>query len=407
VTLGALTATGPILVRVPDSTQTDPTLALDVVRQDERLALEIDLEGDRTGLAAAAVEFEIASTADGPPLLHSPAALAPSPRAGAMLAQGVADMRVLPPGDYIVRAKVRQGNDLLGEVHRAFTVTPTVRIAAAGPAGSTTAGTPAAPRFTTRMPVVTVAQFGLDDVLAKPVLGTFLDRVALRPDAALPGVRDLVTRARAGGIETLVVSDAEAATAPTAAFLKGLSLLANRKLEPAAAAFREAMRGSVDFYPAMIYLGACYAAGGKDKEAAAVWRTALIREEDAAPLHSMLADAHLRQGRGDLAYDGLATARDRWPEDQGLQRRFAVAALMSGRETEGLLALDELLEKHAEDEPSLALGLLALYEAHGNHQPIESVEEDRVRMRKFADAYRARGGPSLALIETWVKEVAK
>ena len=47
VPLGGLTATGPILVRVPDSTQSDPSLALDVVRQDERLALEIDLEGEK------------------------------------------------------------------------------------------------------------------------------------------------------------------------------------------------------------------------------------------------------------------------------------------------------------------------------------------------------------------------
>jgi len=406
VRMGGLTATGPILVRVPDNTQTDPSLALDVIRQDERLALEIDLEGDPTSLTAADVEFEIASTADGPALLHSPAALSPSPRSGAMLAQGVADLRVLPPGGYVARAKVTQGNDLLGEVRRAFTVTSTVRVTA-GAAGATNAASSATPRFTTRMPVVTVASFGLQDVLAPPVLGPFLERVALRPDASLPGVRDLVSKARTGGVESLVVSDAEAATAPTAAFLKGLSLLANRKLEPAAAAFREAMRGSVDFYPAMIYLGACYAAGGKDKEAAAVWRTALIREGETASLHSMLADAHLRQGRGDLAFDDLAASRDRWPDDQGLQRRFAVAALMSGRETDGLLALDDLLDKHAEDEPSLALGMLALYEAHGNNQPIESAAADLARMQRFAEAYRVHGGPSLALIETWVKEVAK
>ena len=138
-----------------------------------------------------------------------------------------------------------------------------------------------------------------------------------------------------------------------------------------------------------------------------MWRTALIREGETASLHSMLADAHLRQGRGDLAFDDLAASRDRWPDDQGLQRRFAVAALMSGRETEGLLALDDLLDKHAEDEPSLALGMLALYEAHGNNQPIESAAADLARMQRFAEAYRVHGGPSLALIETWVKEVAK
>ena len=61
------------------------------------------------------------------------------PRAGAMLAQGVADMRVLPPGDYFARAKVTQGNDLLGEVRRAFTVLRRCG-STAGAAGATQCG---------------------------------------------------------------------------------------------------------------------------------------------------------------------------------------------------------------------------------------------------------------------------
>ena len=52
-------------------------------------------------------------------------------------------------------------------------------------------------------------------------------------------------------------------SAPAAsAFLKGLTLLANQKFEAAANEFRDAIRASPDFYPAMVYLGACYAAGG-------------------------------------------------------------------------------------------------------------------------------------------------
>ena len=162
------------------------------------------------------------------------------------------------------------------------------------------------------------------------------------------------------------------------------------------------MRGSADFYPAMVYLGACYAAGGKDKEAAGAWRTALIREGDAPALHVMLADALLRQGRGDLAVDDLDAARSRWPEDQALQRRFAVAALLGGNQINGLRTLDELIEKRADDELSLAFALLVLYEAFNSRQPIESVDQDRARMMRLADVYRARGGPSLALVDTWV-----
>ncbi len=69
--------------------------------------------------------------------------------------------------------------------------------------------------------------------------------------------------------------------------------------------------------------------------------------------------------------------------------------------------LDELLEKHAEDEPTLALALLSLYDAFVGEQPIEGVEQDRTRMLRYADAYRRRGGPSLALVDTWVAAATK
>ena len=406
VTLGSMKATGPVLVRVPGGPEGEARLALDGARQDERLALEVDLEADKSRIESTGVEFEIAATADGPALLHSSAVLSPGPRDGSILAQGVASMRALPPGSYIVRAKVTSGRDGIGEVRRAFAVTEAPRaVAGTGGATPTVVGRPSGVRPVARLPISAAPPFALDQVLAAPVLGVFLDRVAERPDAAAPPVRELIDRARTKGPGGLVVTDAEAAAAP-GAFLKGLSLLADRKLEPAAAAFRDAMRVSADFYPAMIYLGACYAAGGRDKEAAAVWRTALIREGETPALHVMLGDALLRDGRGDLAIDDLRESHLKWPNDLALKRRFAVAALVAGQELEGLQAMDELIEQHADDENSLGLALLVMYEAFGDGQPIESVERDRVRMRRLADAYRARGGPSTALIDAWLAVAA-
>jgi VWFA-related protein len=401
VPLGRLTATGPMLVRVPNGSAGEPRLALDTVRQDERLALEIDLEGDKDRFEGTAVEFEIASTADGASLLHTTATLSPGPREGSMLAQGVADMRLLPPGAYVVRAKVTSHTEPLGDMRRAFTVMGAPRLVVDAKDPSIASTGRAVPERPAGRLLVAAPPFALDHVLSPPILGAFLDRVAARPDASSPAVRELLERARTTGLDGLVVSDA-AAAAPVGAFLKGLALLANNKIEPAAAAFREAMRGSADFYPAMVYLGACYAAGGKDKEAAGAWRTALIREGDAPALHVMLADALLRQGRGDLAVDDLDSAHSRWPEDQALTRRFAVAALLGGKQIDGLQALDELIEKGAEDELSLAFALLTLYEAFESRQPIQSVDQDRVRMVRLADTYRARGGSSLALVDTWV-----
>jgi hypothetical protein len=400
VAIGPLNATGPVLVRVPARTEGEPRLALDAVRQDERLALEVGLEGAVDRIATADVVFEIAKTVDGPPLVNAMGSLSRGGPEGALLAHAVADMRVLPPGDYVARARIKTGTETLGELRRGFAVTGGVAadLAAAPATGrSVTIARPSVPL--SARAVGAVQPFALDQVLAPQVLGGFLERVAARPDAATPMIRDLVERARTQGIVDLYVSDTLAAESPVAAFLRGLALLSQKKVELAANAFRSAMRESPDLFPAMVYLGACYAAGGKDKEAAGAWQTAMIKEGDAVALHKLLTDALLRQGNGDQALRAVETARARWPEDEGLQRRFVVAALLGGKPAEGLQTLDTLGQK---EETSIALALLVLYEAFTSGRPVESAEQDRVRMLRLADSYRATGGPALPLIETWV-----
>ena len=207
---------------------------------------------------------------------------------------------------------------------------------------------------------------------------------------------------RAANIGQLYVSDVLAAQSPVAAFLKGVSLLSQNKLEPAANAFRSAMRASADFYPAMVYLGACYAAGGKDKEASGAWRTALIKEGDALPLHTLLADALLRQDNGEMALETLDKARSRWPADDGMKRRFVLAALLAGEYADGLLTLDDLVASKAEDEPTLAAGLLVLYEAFRTGQADRDRGEGSRAHAESGRRLRAHGGPSMALIDTWL-----
>ena len=78
------------------------------------------------------------------------------------------------------------------------------------------------------------------------------------------------------------------------------------------------------------------------------------------------------------------------------------AAFLAGRPGDGLKALDELIEQRMDDEASLTLALLVLYESFESAVPVENLEQDRARMVRLADLYRARGGPSLALVETWL-----
>src|SRR5213075_727720 len=114
-------------------------------------------------------------------------------------------------------------------------------------------------------------------------------------------VRQVLDRARTSGLKGLEVPESVAKGSPVGAFLKGLTLLNENKVDPALTGFKNAMRGAVDFYAAMIYPAACHPAAGNDKEAAGVWRTALTRQRASAALPIMLADAQLPQGRSDLA----------------------------------------------------------------------------------------------------------
>ena len=125
------------------------------------------------------------------------------------------------------------------------------------------------------------------------------------------------------------------------------------------------------------------------------------REGDAAP-PLLLADALLRQGTANWRCRPSARApagRRTTPSSGASSSRRCWPAIR--RRTQ---ALDELVQA-AEDEPSLALALLVLYEAFVTAAD-RGVEQDRARMTRLADAYRTRGGPSLALVETWVAAAA-
>ena len=234
VPLGAFSAAGPVLVRVPTVADGDPLVALDGVQQDERLALEVGFEGTSGAAAVPEVVFEIAATADGPALVSLPAALSRGSRDSAMIAQAVTEMRILPPGPYFARATVSSGGERVGDVRRAFTVIGASRVVPAAsrvvPDASSVVPGASAPASTvvahTAAPVTartlgTVPRFTLDQVLAPKVLSVFLDRVATRPDAATPAMRELLARARTEGPGAIVLPAASNQEVPIAAFLQG------------------------------------------------------------------------------------------------------------------------------------------------------------------------------------------
>lgn len=190
-------------------------VARDGVVPDDRLALEVELEGERAKLANADVVFEIAAEPDEPALIQTPASLATGRRDTSMTGQAVAEVRILPPGEYLARVKVRSGNDALGDVRRTFAILEPADHAAEETAVATavapTGSTPAALALRGRA-VAALPPFALERVMSRDVFGMFLERVAARPDGRVPGgLGDLLARARTGDITSLNVSDAQAA----------------------------------------------------------------------------------------------------------------------------------------------------------------------------------------------------
>src|SRR5204862_8233416 len=111
--------------------------------------------------------------------------------------------------------------------------------------------------------------FDKSSVLTPQVVGFFLDRMSAAAAANAASVRPAIESARAGRFDQAMESlKNERDDQLASVFLKGLVLLSGNDLEGAAGKFRTALRLDPEFLPAAFYLGACYAAGGKDRDAA-------------------------------------------------------------------------------------------------------------------------------------------
>ena len=71
-----------------------------------------------SGVREPAITLELAATADGPALSTARARLAPSREAGRFIVTGTLPIAALAPGDYVVRAIVKQGDKTVGTVLR-------------------------------------------------------------------------------------------------------------------------------------------------------------------------------------------------------------------------------------------------------------------------------------------------
>ena len=286
------------------------------------------------------VTFEVADNADSPALMSSPVTMMPGKQPTWRVAAGVLDAKKLPPGRYVARAKIAREGKPVG-------------------------------------------------VLARP----FVEKRS-------PSLKDSLTEARAGRYGPAALEAFSAGDQTVAAFLRGIELFNKGQLDQAATQLQIAAGPRREFFPAAFYLGALFAAAGRDQDAAGVWQLALGSEPRPAAFYTMVADARLRTGQAQSAVDILKPAYERDPAQDEIGRRLGMAYSMTGRHADALPVLDNYLTRNPTDQEMLFAAIVAQYEVARGGQPLSNI--DRAKLRKYSAAYR---GSNQALVEKYLATI--
>jgi tetratricopeptide (TPR) repeat protein len=272
------------------------------------------------------------------------------------------------------------------------------RIEAAAPAASAPAAPVAAVPFASE-----IERFDRRAVLTRPVLGFFIDRIAIGgvppiPEALAPAVGYV----RMGQFtEARRVVEASGSDHLAGTFLAGIADLAHGEMTRAAQRFTAALRSHPGFFPAAFYLGACYATTGQDREAVMVWRSATVSDPRAPWVFTLLADAQLRLGEIPQALDVLREATRLWPENDDVRMRWATALARAGQGDLAAKVLGPYLERHPADELRLLLGMRLIYEARVAGRPIVSMDDDRTTFLRYFESYGRTPASAMTQAAEW------
>jgi len=352
---------------------------------DGQLAAYVELyASDPATFADTAVTIEIADDQDGAALTGGRAQILPTKDGDARIAQGILAARMLPPGRYVARANILRGGKPAGLLIRPF-----ILDAPSGAAGED-GGLVAVP---TSM-MASIARFDREMMLKPEVITAMLDMV----QQTSPGLKDALVSARAGKYGPAALDALGSGDQPAAMFFRGLDHLAKGDHEKAGTQFNIAAGPRREYFPAAFYLGALFAAAGRDQDAAGVWQLAMGKTPRPTFAYLAFADARLRTGSPASVIEVLKPAMDRSPGDDQIAKRLAMAYVMTGRFEESMPVLDAYLAKHPVDADALFSAILAQYEVSSrNKVSLSSVE--LAKLTRYAKAYK---GPQEALVAKYL-----
>ena len=327
------------------------------------------------------VEFEIADDQDTPALLTTGAQIIVGGEPTQRVGQGVLSASLLPPGRYVARARITKGGNVAGVLARPF-------ILDLPPAGSVMAS-----------PFLqgSVATFESKLPLSPRVLSEFL---ALT-EKQFPELKGPLVEARAGRFGIAAVEALTSGEQAGAAFFKGLDWYSKGQLNQAVTQLELAAGPRREFFPAAFYLGAAFAAAGRDRDAAGVWQMAIGKEARPQLFYLLLADARLRDNQPASVIDVLKPAYDRTPTDDEIGRRLMSAYLMLGRYEEALPILDAYLTKYPADELANFAAVFAQYQVSTRERLVVTPAEQA----KLARYVRNYDGPYEALLAKYLQSI--
>lgn len=334
----------------------------------------------------ASVSFEIADSEDGPALTAVPAALAPGAQPTTRIAQAGAMARMLPSGRYVARAKIVRNGKPVGVLIRPFV------LVTAPSATTDEGGVVVVPSSMLSFP-----KFDRSAALEPAMISSMLDLV----QQSSPTLKEALAEARAGRYGPAALEALTAGDQPAAAFLRGLDFFSKGDLDKAATQFNTAAGPRREYFPAAFYLGACFAAAGRDRDAAGVWQMAIGSDPRPPIVYTMFADARMRDGQAKSVVDVLKPVFDRDPSHDGIARRLGMAYVMTGHYAPAIPVLDAYLRRNPTDADALFAAVMAQYEASARAKVPLSGEE-RAKLTKYVRAYK---GPQQALLAKYLESL--
>lgn len=394
---------GDLMLAEPGEPRGMPSRPTIIGASADRLLAYLELyTGAPQPLQDAVVDIDVAESEDTPALVSQKADMS-RPEKGRRIAQTLLPIRLLPPGDYVARAVVKSGDRSIARLARPFHVYRS-------PSAGETATSP--PTITALRP--DVPRYSRDDMLRPSILDFFLKESTKSQEGTTSApIAAAIAQARARKFDDVLTTvPADLTKMPnetervTAAFLRGLAFYAKGDLEPASRTFNIILSIDPEFAPALVYLGACYAAAGRDGEAVGAWQTSLSLDAEAPATFQLLADALFRMNDGPQALAILSEAAEKWPDEEQFLKPLATAYAMTSRYGEAFGALERHLAKHPGDPDGLFLALRMIYEAHLTGRPLVGAQEDRDRLAKYAKAYTQSAGTQQPIVARWVRYLA-